>query len=150
MLLLLFLEILSFLFIKTMLTTKLHSYVCCVFSHSVVSNSLQPHSLPGSLVHGDSPGKNTGVGCHEAWRRLQGIFPTQELNPGLLHCRQILYYLSHQGSPRILEWEAYPFSRGTFQPGNRTRVSCIAGGFFTSWATLEAHSYVYYSTMKRN
>ena len=45
---------------------------------------------------------------------LQGIFPTQELNPGLLHCRQILYYLSHQGSLRILEWEAYPFSRGIY------------------------------------
>ena len=44
---------------------------------------------------------------------LQGIFPTQGLNPGLLHCRQILYCLSHQGSPRILEWVAYPFSRGS-------------------------------------
>ena len=53
-------------------------------------------SLPGSSVHGDSPGKNTGVGCHGL---LQGIFLTQELNPGLLHCRQILYCLSHQGSP---------------------------------------------------
>ena len=39
---------------------------------------------------------------------LQGIFPTQGLNPGLLHIRQILYHLSHQGSPRILEWVAYP------------------------------------------
>ena len=45
-------------------------------------------SLPGSSVHGDSRGKNTGVGCHFL---LQGIFLTQELNPGLLHCRQILY-----------------------------------------------------------
>ena len=41
-------------------------------------------SLPGSSVHGDSPGKNTGVGCHSL---LQGIFPPQELNRGLLHCR---------------------------------------------------------------
>ena len=41
-------------------------------------------SPPGSSVHGDSPGKNTGVGCHAL---LQGIFPTQESNPGLLHCR---------------------------------------------------------------
>ena len=40
--------------------------------------------------------KNTGVGCHAL---LQGIFPTQELNLGLLHCRWILYCLSHQGSP---------------------------------------------------
>ena len=43
-------------------------------------------SPPGSSVHGDSPGKNTGVSCHAF---LQGIFPTQGLNPGLLHCRQI-------------------------------------------------------------
>ena len=43
----------------------------------------------------DSPGKNIGVGCHFL---LQGIFLTQELNPGLLHCRQTLYPLSHQGS----------------------------------------------------
>ena len=51
---------------------------------------------PGSSVHGILQDKNTGVGCHFL---LQGIFPTQVLNPGLLHCRQILYCLSHQGSP---------------------------------------------------
>ena len=55
-------------------------------------------SLPGSSVHGDSPGKNTGVGCHAL---LQGVSLTQVTNPGLPHCRQILYCLSHQGSPRI-------------------------------------------------
>ena len=49
-------------------------------------------SLPDSSVHGDSPGKNTGVGCHAL---LQGIFPTQRSNPGLLHYRWILYHLSH-------------------------------------------------------
>ena len=54
-------------------------------------------SPPGSSVHGDSPGKNTGVGCHAL---LQGIFPTQEPNPGLLHCRQILYHLSQLGTPK--------------------------------------------------
>ena len=53
-------------------------------------------SPPGSSVHGDSPGKSAGVGCHVL---LQGIFPTQGSNPGLPHCGQILYYLSHQGSP---------------------------------------------------
>ena len=47
---------------------------------------------------------------------LQEIFPTQGLNPGLLHCKQILYHLNHQGSPRILEWVAYPFSRGSSHP----------------------------------
>ena len=56
-------------------------------------------SQPGFSVHGDSPGKNTWVGCHAL---LQGIFPTQELNPGLPHCRWILYHLSHKGSPRTL------------------------------------------------
>ena len=46
----------------------------------------------------DFPGKGTGVGCHFL---LQGIFLTQELNPGLLHCGQALYPLNHQGSPWI-------------------------------------------------
>ena len=47
------------------------------------------HSPPGSSVHEASPGKNTGVGCPALF---QGIFPTQGSNPGLLHCRQILFY----------------------------------------------------------
>ena len=69
---------------------------------------------------------------------LQGIFPTQGSNPGLLHCRQILHCLSHQGNPWILDWVAYPFSRGSSQPRNWTRVSCIPGRFFTIWATRKA------------
>ena len=67
-----------------------------------------------------------------------GIFPTQGLNPGLPHCRWILYQLSHKGSPRILEWVAYPFSRQSSQPRDQTRVSCITRGFFTNWAIREA------------
>ena len=63
---------------------------------------------------------------------LQGIFPTQGSNPGLPHCRQILYQLNHKGSPRILEWVAYPFSRGSSQPRNQTGVSYMAGGFFNN------------------
>ena len=51
-------------------------------------------------------------------------------NPGLLHCGQILYQLSHKRGPRILEWVAYPSSSGSSWPRNRTRVSCIAGRFF--------------------
>ena len=98
-------------------------------SPSVVSDSLWPHGLYNLW---NSPGQNIGVGCLSL---LQGIFPTQGLNPGLPHYRQILYQLSHQGSPRILEWLAYPFSRGSSQSRNWTGVSCIAGGFFTSWAT---------------
>ena len=75
----------------------------------------------------DSPGQNTGMGSLSL---LQGIFPTQGLNPNLPHCRQILYQLSHKGSPRILEWVAYPFSSEFSGSRNRTRVSCIAGRFF--------------------
>ena len=56
-------------------------------------------SQPGSCIHGNSPGKHTGVGCPAL---PQGIFPTQGSNPGFLHCRQILYCLSHQGSPTMM------------------------------------------------
>ena len=90
---------------------------------------------PGSSVHGHSPGKNNGVSCYTL---LQRIFPSQGLNPGLLHCRRILDDLSHQGRPRILVWLAYPFSSGSSWPRNWTRASCIASGFFTIWATREA------------
>ena len=75
--------------------------------------------------------QNTGVGCHAL---LQGIFPIQGLNPGLPHCRRILYQLSHKGNPRILEWVAYLFSSGPSWPRNWTGVFHIAGGFFTNRA----------------
>ena len=75
----------------------------------------------------NSPGQNIRVGSLSL---LQGVFSTQGSDPGLPHCRWILYHLSFQGSPRILEWVAYPFSSGSFRPRNRTGVSCIAGGFF--------------------
>ena len=67
-------------------------------------------SPPASFVHGDSPGKNTGVGCHAL---LQGIFPTQ----------------------------------GSSQPRDRSQVSCIAGGFFTIWATREAPNKWYHTVL---
>ena len=69
-----------------------------ILSRSVMSDSLRPHGLQhaGSSVHGDSPSKNTRVGCPAL---LQGIFPTQGLNPVLPHCRWILYHLSHHRSP---------------------------------------------------
>ena len=66
--------------------------------------------LPGSSVHGEPSGQNTGVGSLSL---LQWIFPTWGLNPGLLLCRWILYQLTHKESPRILEWVAYPFSSGS-------------------------------------
>ena len=66
-------------------------------SHSVVADSLQPHGLKTArlLCPWNFPGKKTRVGCHSL---LQGTFLPQESNPGLLHCRQILYCLSNQGS----------------------------------------------------
>ena len=73
--------------------------------------------------------KNTGV---SSLSLFQWIFLTQESNRDLLHCRQILYQLSHKGSPRILEWVADPFSSRSSPPRNCTRVSFIAGEFFTS------------------
>ena len=83
----------------------------------------------------NSLGQNTRVGSLSL---LQGIFPTQGLNPGILHCRWILYQLSHRGSPRILKWVTYPISSGSSRPRNWTGISCIAGGFFTNWAIWEA------------
>ena len=79
----------------------------------------------------NSPVQNTGMGSRSL---LQGIFPTQKSNPGLTHWRQILYQLSNKGSPRILEWIVYHFCSGSSWPRNRTRVSPIAGQFFTNWA----------------
>ena len=77
--------------------TELTELICIYESESislsVVSSSLWPHT-----VHG-IPGQNTGVGNHSL---LQGIFPTQSLNPGLPHCGQIFYHLKHQGSLYIL------------------------------------------------
>ena len=88
--------------------------MCCVLclvtqSCTTLCNPMD-YSQPVSSVHGDSPGKNTGVDCHAL---VQVIFPTQGWNPGLPHCMQILYHLSQQGSQRILKWVAYFFFRGT-------------------------------------
>ena len=84
------------------LLSELESEIC-----SVVSDSLQPHGLYSPW---NSPGQNIGV---RTFSLLQGIFPTQGLNPGLLYCRWILYQLSYRESPRILEKVAYPFSKGS-------------------------------------
>ena len=76
--------------LKASITKQL--FFCESASHSVVSNSLQPHGLYSPWNSAD---QNTGVGLS----LLLGIFPTQGLNPGLLHCRRILYQLSHKGRP---------------------------------------------------
>ena len=109
-------------------------------NHSSVFDSLGPHGLYSPW---NSPGQNTGMGCCFL---LQGIFPPRNRT-------QVSHiaggWLSHQGSPRIvesvaylfsrgMEWAVCSFSRGSSQPRNRTGVSCIAGGLFTSGATREA------------
>ena len=101
-------------------------------SRSVMSDSLQPRGLYSPR---DSPGQNTGVGRLSL---LRGIFPTQGSNPSHRHCRWILYQLSHKGSPKILEWVAYPFSSGYSRPRSQTGVSGISCRFFTNWAIREA------------
>ena len=87
---------------------------------------LAPHGLwPTRLLcPWDSPGKNIGVGSHSL---LQGIFPTQGSNLGLLHCRQILYRLSHQGSL----WRMCYLIKPSIGSGNKTEV--CNPSFFNYW-----------------
>ena len=97
-------------------------------SHSVVSDSLWPCGLWSTrlLCPWDSPGKNTGVGCHFL---LQGTFSTQGSNTGLLHCRQILYSLSHQESPM-----------GTMSSPYKTKLCRIYSSIFIgqwNWGSRE-------------
>ena len=94
------------------------SFLCLVAQSCLTLCNPLDCSLPGSSVYGDSPGKNTGVGCHAL---LQGIFPTLGSNPGLPHCRQILYYLSHQGSP-IVRYRVYS-SKNSFIPSGTEVIS---------------------------
>ena len=75
--------------------------VCLVIHSCLTLCDPMNCSPPGSSVHGDSPERNIGVSCHAL---LPQIIPTQGLNLGLLHCRQILYHLSHQGSPKTASW----------------------------------------------
>ena len=85
-----------FLFFFFLLCSFYHWHAClcvCLVTQSYLTFGDPVDCSPrGSSVHGDSPGKDTGVGCHAL---LQGIFPTQGLNPGLPHCRWILYCLGH-------------------------------------------------------
>ena len=80
---------------------------------------------PGSYKSMNSLGKNTDAGSLSL---LQGIFPTQGPNPGLPHCRWILYQLSHKGSPRILECTTerlhFHFSLSCIGEGNGNPLQC--------------------------
>ena len=123
-----------------------------------MSDSARPHRQQLTrLCHPwDSPGKNSGVGCHCLLPRL---YTTTELDPieylSVCVCLVTQWWLfcepmdcSLPGSSvhgilqaRLLEWVAVPVSRGSSQPRNRTQVSHIAGGSFTVWATKEAQEY---------
>ena len=114
--------------------TRVYIYIhMCVLSHSVMSNCLQLQGLQllDSSVHGNSPGKNIGVACHDL---LQGIFPTQRQNPGLPHCRQILYLLSQ------MQGMTYPYSKTSYnvsisRMGNLAskRLYNVAGTYFPTF-----------------
>ena len=71
-------------------------------------------SPPGSSVHGDSPGKNTWVGCQAL---LQGIFQTQGLNPGLLHCRWFFAIWATREAQEYWSGQPIPSSRELPDPG---------------------------------
>ena len=102
-------------------------------SSSVVSDSVTHglYSLWNSL------GQNTGVGSLSF---LQGIFPTQGSNPGLLHCRQNLLPAEPQRKPKNTGVGSLSLPQQMFLTQVSTRVACIWGGFFTNWAIREAHS----------
>ena len=114
------------------ITTLSVNWLRAVLTHAVVFDSLQPHGLLPTrlLCPWASPGKNTGVGCHAL---LQRIFPTQGLNPGLPHCRRILYQVSHQGS---------------HQPWERAGIAGCGGPGRGQWGTesqpsREAHAFIF-------
>ena len=103
-------------------------------SDSVLSDSLWPCGLYSPW---NSPGKNTGVDNHSL---LQGNFPTQGLNPNLPHCRWILSQLSHQVKPKDTGVGCQSLLQEICPNQELNWVSCIAGGFFTSWAIMEAQA----------
>ena len=106
-------------------------FMLCMFSCSVVPNSF---ATPWTIAC-QAP-LTMEFSRQEHWCGLPflsaGIFPTQGSNPSLPHHRQILYQLNHQGSPRILEWVAYPFSSDLPDPGIESGPSAWKVRFFTS------------------
>ena len=98
-----------------------------------MSDSLQRHGLSGSSVHGDSPGKNTGVGCHFL---LQGIFPTQRSNPCLRHCRQTLCRLTTR--------------KAIFQYTFSQRTLCFSFKFATSSLVVHPLGHLWMSQLVPN
>ena len=137
---------------------ELTNYHCCFKltrhesqSHSFMSESLQPHGLNSPW---NSPGQNTGVGNCSL---LQGIFPTQGLNPGLPHCKRILYQLSYQGIERhctqsSLQAATYPMQLISSLAGDTWRKPEILyrkeGIFINSTCHLKALIFVCWQTTK--
>ena len=119
-----------------------HTYMKWSESHSLVSNSLWPHGLYSSW---NFPGQYTGVYSHFL---LQGIFPILGSNPHLPHCGQILYLLSHQQSPRILDWVASPF-QWIFQT-QESNWGLLYCRFFSSWATKCVRVHKIHRLLKKN
>ena len=139
----------SIFFSKSLFTKiKAHRHMYIRLSPFAVHLKLSQHRL---LIHYES---ESGSACpilcdpldYTIHRMLQARIlewepfpsPGDLPNPGLLHCRWILYQLSHKGSPRILEWVAYLCSSWSSWPRNWNGISWIAGGFFTNWAIREA------------
>ena len=112
-----------------------------------MSDSVQPHRRQPTRLPcpWDSPCKNTGVGCHfllqcmkvksesEVTQSCPTLSDPMDCSPPGSSAHGIFW-------ARVLEWVAFPFSRGSSQPRDQTQVSCIAGEFFTSGATWETHA----------
>ena len=132
--------------------------LCCVPGYSLHPHWLQ---LTRLICPWDFQAKNTGVGCIFSSREpsqprdqncvpcIGGGFSTTEplgkpktnakvAQPSPALCDPLDYTVYRLLQARLLEWVAFPFSRGSSQPKDQTQASCIAGGFFTSWATREA------------
>ena len=100
------------------------------------ADSFEKTPMLGKIDPWDSPAKNIEVCCHTL---LHGIFPTQGLNPGVLHCRQILYCLSHQGSPKFIKrrYDYSPSKRGTLKSEFSLRATYLFMKLNTSRKTSD-------------
>ena len=105
---------------------------------SILAWKIPQRSLAGYSLW-ISPGQYTGVGSLSL---LQWIFPTQRSNPGLPHCRWILYQLNHKESPRILEWVAYPSSSRSSWPGIKPVSTALEGRFLNVIAFDEFYLWI--------
>ena len=139
--------------IKTLLISVSQLWYLClvsfkyVLSCSVMSDSVTTWTVACSSVHGDSPGKNTRVGCHAL---LQGVFPTQGSNEGLPHCKWILYCLSHQGSPIWVYWFLKPNLFHTCHRSNCLESSVweTASGIWDSDGVKHTYAHTHTHTSK--